>query len=77
MENLNLGTFVFPETATTGTASYSVPGLISKKQVNQLLKTYSTGHHKQKVEESDSDDDEVTHTVFFGENIKRVLKAFK
>ncbi|MDB5288492.1 MAG: hypothetical protein JWR05_3441 [Mucilaginibacter sp.] len=23
------------------------------------------------------DDDEVTHEVFFGENIKRVIKAFK
>jgi hypothetical protein len=32
--------------------------------------------NKSKVEISD-EDDEVTHGVFFGENIKRVINAFK
>lgn len=29
------------------------------------------------VNEEEDDEDEVTHGVFFGENIKRVIKAFK
>ncbi|MDB5140487.1 MAG: hypothetical protein JWR12_2403 [Mucilaginibacter sp.] len=49
-----------------------------KKRISNLIK--SEGIHVVNTEvskESEEDDDEVTHTVFFGENIKRVLKAFK
>jgi hypothetical protein len=32
---------------------------------------------KQTSKSADEEDDEVTHEVFFGENIKRLIKAFR
>jgi hypothetical protein len=32
---------------------------------------------KSQVDETEDQDDEVTHESYFGENIKRVIKAFK
>ena len=32
---------------------------------------------KTKIDEPEDEDDEVTHESYFGENIKRVIKAFR
>jgi len=75
MKNENIGTLIMPSTINIGTASYTVPGLIKREVTEDLIYKKNIVHEDAII--SESDDDEVTHTVFFGENIRRVLKAFK
>jgi hypothetical protein len=71
MENIQLGSFSIPAFRNQGTASYSVPGIVPKDEIRNMLVIGSETPYQ----ENDVDEDEVTHEVFFGENIKRVFKT--
>lgn len=74
MKFRNLGVFTLPNTATEGTATYSVPGLAPNSQIPEFCinENYSVNENNS---DSDIDEDEVTHDVYFGENIKRIIKT--
>lgn len=65
MTKTHNGVFILPKKSTEGTASYSVPAMPYKNDVK--LQDCQNN--------SEIDEDEVTHNVFFGENIKRVIKT--
>ena len=79
MKNFNFGVINLPKTVNEGTATYSVPGKISKEDtINLHQLVYNDFLIQNDISKDEEDDeDEVTHGVFFGENIKRVTKAFK
>ena len=78
MKNNNFGVVNEPNTVSEGTATYSVPRKISKEDSTNFHLLVSNDFSIQNnISKDEEDDDEVTHGVFFGENIKRVMKAFK
>jgi hypothetical protein len=75
MKNQNIGVFILPTTVNQGTASYSIPGLIKKDRVEDMYFSITSPQEHQNISEIESDEDKVTHEVFFGENISRVIKT--
>lgn len=61
MKVKNAGVFTFPDTINRGIASYSVPGMIVKSE-KSVKPTKQIN---------------VTHKVFFGENVKRAINLLK
>jgi hypothetical protein len=66
---LIFGTFTNPLLA--GSVSFSCPAILSEENMKQIKFSDEPALLLCDTE------DEVTHTVFFGENLKRVAKAIK
>jgi hypothetical protein len=77
MKKKKPGMFSFPSTVKRGTASFSVPGMISKEEVATFYDRLNKRKELETINDNEDEEDEVTHTKFFGENINRVAKAFR
>ena len=78
MENaIKFGTFIVPDTNTESSfVSYVAPSILPEEMQKRI--SFGEGYicnHEKIMEKNIEEQDEVTHSVFFGENIKRVRNA--